>query len=96
MASAFGLLHGFGFASGLTALGLSHTEIPEALLLFNVGVEIGQIFFVLLMIVLEQSFQTLEIRWPRSVAALPSYTVGSLGACWTIQRVAILLGGAAR
>ena len=93
VASAFGLLHGFGFASGLTALGLSRAEIPEALLLFNVGVEIGQVFFVLLIILLEQSFQTLEIRWPRLVAALPSYTVGGLGAFWTIQRTVMLIGG---
>ena len=93
VAAAFGLLHGFGFASGLTALGLSRVEIPEALLLFNVGVEIGQVFFVLLIILLEQSFQTLEIRWPRLVAALPSYTVGGLGAYWTIQRTAMLIGG---
>jgi len=41
VASAFGLLHGFGFASGLTAPGLSRAEIPEALLLFNIGVEFG-------------------------------------------------------
>ena len=94
VAAAFGLLHGFGFASGLTALGLSRAEIPEALLLFNVGVEIGQVFFVLLIILLEQSFQTLEIRWPRLVAALPSYTVGGLGAFWTIQRTVMLIGGA--
>ena len=44
VALAFGLLHGFGFASGLTALGLTRGEIPVALLLFNVGVEIGQVF----------------------------------------------------
>ena len=93
VAAAFGLLHGFGFASGLTALGLSRAEIPEALLLFNVGVELGQVFFVLLIILLEQSFRTLEIRWPRWVAALPSYTVGGLGAFWTIQRTVMLIGG---
>jgi hydrogenase/urease accessory protein HupE len=46
VAFAFGLLHGFGFASGLAQLGLPKSEIPLALLLFNVGVEIGQIAFV--------------------------------------------------
>ena len=93
VAAAFGLLHGFGFASGLTALGLSRAEIPEALMLFNVGVELGQVFFVLLIILLEQSFRTLEIHWPRLVAALPSYTVGGLGAFWTIERTVTLIGG---
>jgi len=92
VAFAFGLLHGFGFASGLTAMGLPPAEIPLALLLFNVGVEIGQIAFVVLVVLLERAFRTLEIRWPRWVQALPGYAVGSLGAYWTIQRTAVLLG----
>ena len=90
VAFAFGLLHGFGFASGLTAMGLPKAEIPIALLLFNVGVEIGQIAFVLLVVLLERAFRMLEIRWPRIVAALPGYAVGSLGAYWTIQRLVVL------
>jgi hydrogenase/urease accessory protein HupE len=92
VAFAFGLLHGFGFASGLTATGLPSTEIPLALLLFNLGVEIGQIFFVLLILLLARSFRKLEIAWPRPVEALPGYAVGSLGAYWTIQRTLMLLG----
>jgi hydrogenase/urease accessory protein HupE len=94
VAFAFGLLHGFGFASGLTAMGLPKAEIPLALLLFNVGVEIGQMFFVAVILLLERSFVTLAIRWPRWAEALPGYAVGSLGAYWTIQRTAMLLGGA--
>jgi hydrogenase/urease accessory protein HupE len=94
VAFAFGLLHGFGFASGLTNMGLPQAEIPLALLLFNVGVEIGQLFFVFLILALERSFRILEIRWPRVVQLLPGYAVGSLGAYWTIQRTLILLGGA--
>jgi len=94
VAFAFGLLHGFGFASGLTAMGLPTAEVPLALLLFNVGVEMGQITFVLLVILLERSFRVLEVRWPRLVEHLPGYAVGSLGAYWTIQRVLVLLGGA--
>jgi hydrogenase/urease accessory protein HupE len=93
VAFAFGLLHGFGFASGLTTSGLPSAEIPVALLLFNVGVEIGQLFFVAIIIFLERSFRILEIRWPRWVEALPAYTVGGLGAFWTIQRFAIMVGG---
>jgi hydrogenase/urease accessory protein HupE len=93
VAFAFGLLHGFGFASGLTSLGLPRAEIPMALLLFNLGVEAGQMLFVLLMVQLARAFRTLEIRWPRWVAAIPAYTVGTLGAYWTLQRTALLLGG---
>ena len=94
VAFAFGLLHGFGFASGLTSMGLPKAEIPLALLLFNVGVEIGQVFFVGLVLILVRSFRILEIRFPRPVEALPGYVVGSLGAYWTIQRVVMMLGGA--
>ena len=92
VAFAFGLLHGFGFASGLTAMGLPRAEIPLALLLFNVGVELGQLMFVLLIVLLERSFRTLQIRWPRWAQVLPGYAVGTLGAYWAIQRSAILFG----
>ena len=54
VAFAFGLLHGFGFATGLTTMGLPQAEIPLALLLFNVGVEIGQVFFVAAIVALER------------------------------------------
>ncbi len=92
VAFAFGLLHGFGFASGLTAMGLPQAEIPLALLLFNVGVEIGQLTFVFLILLLERAFRILEIHWPQWVARIPGYAIGTLGAYWTIQRVAILFG----
>jgi hydrogenase/urease accessory protein HupE len=93
VAFAFGLLHGFGFASGLTNMGLPPAEIPLALLLFNVGVEIGQLFFVLLILALERAFRVLEIQWPRAIELFPGYAVGSLGAYWTIQRTLMLVGG---
>lgn len=91
---AFGLLHGFGFASALTSAGLPRHELPLALVSFNVGVELGQLAFIALILALERAFRILEIHWPRWAQALPGYTVGSLGAFWTIQRVGILLGGA--
>ncbi|UCD82157.1 MAG: HupE/UreJ family protein, partial [Desulfobacterales bacterium] len=93
VAFAFGLLHGFGFASGLTTMGLPREEIPLALLLFNVGVEIGQICFVGLIVILERAFRVLEIKWPRLVKLFPGYAVGSLGAYWTIQRLFLMMGG---
>jgi hypothetical protein len=94
VAFAFGLLHGFGFASGLTAMGLPQAEVPLALLLFNLGVELGQVAFVLLVVLLERAFRVLEVRWPRLIERLPGYAVGSLGAYWTIQRTLVLLGSA--
>ena len=94
VAFAFGLLHGFGFASALTSAGLPRRELPLALVSFNVGVEFGQIGFIALVLALERSFRVLEVRCPRWVQALPGYTVGSLGAYWTVQRLVLLWGGA--
>lgn len=92
VAFAFGLLHGFGFASALTSAGLPKADLPIALLSFNGGVEIGQLSFVALVLLLERAFRILEVRWPRWAEALPGYTVGSLGAFWTVQRLAIMFG----
>lgn len=93
VAFVFGLLHGFGFASGLSTTGMPKAELPWALLSFNIGVELGQLAFVFIALALAWSFRTLEIRWPRWALAMPGYTVGSLGAYWTIQRTVILIGG---
>jgi hypothetical protein len=90
VAFGFGLLHGFGFASGLTAMGLPRAEIPLALLTFNLGVEVGQLLFVAVIVLLERAFRVLEVRWPRAIEMLPAYAVGSLGAYWTVQRVVLL------
>ena len=92
VAFLFGLIHGFGFAGALTSAGLPRQDLPLALLGFNVGVEIGQVGFILVVLGLERAFRALEIRWPRWVEALPGYAVGTLGAFWTIQRTAILFG----
>lgn len=91
IAFGFGLLHGFGFAGGLRALGLPQTEIPVALLMFNIGVEIGQLAFVALLLALRRAFRQMDLRWPRPFAALPTYAVGTLGAYWTIEYALQLL-----
>ncbi len=93
IAFGFGLLHGFGFASGLSTTGMPKTEIPWALLCFNVGVELGQLLFVFLALALVWSFRVLRVWWPRWVLWLPGYTIGSLGAYWTIQRTLMMIRG---
>jgi hydrogenase/urease accessory protein HupE len=91
VAFLFGLLHGFGFASGLTSLGLPREEIPLALLLFNLGVEIGQLAFVLVVVALERAFRVLEMRWPAPALRFPGYVVGTLGAFWTLSTVTAMV-----
>lgn len=90
VAFGFGLLHGFGFATGLSTVGMPTTEIPLALLMFNIGVEFGQLVFVLLILLIAKSLKVLEFRWPRWVDYLPGYAIGSLGAYWTIQRTVMM------
>jgi hypothetical protein len=92
VAFGFGLLHGFGFASALTSAGLPRADLPLALLSFNVGVEIGQLTFVFGILLMERCFRVLQFRWPRWAEAIPGYTVGIVGAFWTLQRTAILFG----
>jgi hydrogenase/urease accessory protein HupE len=92
VAFVFGLLHGFGFASAMTSAGLGRHDLPLALFSFNIGVEVGQAGFILLVLLLERAFRQLEVRWPGWAEYTPGYAVGTLGAFWTIQRTAALLG----
>ena len=91
VAFAFGLLHGFGFASGLSVAGMPRSELAPALLFFNIGVELGQLGFVALTFVVLLSLKRIELRWPKWVEMVPGYVVGALGAYWTIQRVAMMV-----
>ncbi|MFO1151080.1 MAG: HupE/UreJ family protein [Alsobacter sp.] len=93
VAFAFGLLHGIGFASGLSMIGLPPSAIPLALVSFNVGVEIGQLLFVA--VVLASAFALDKLRLPRFalLARAPVYVVGCLGAYWMIERGSTILTG---
>lgn len=93
VAFAFGLLHGFGFASGLSLTGMPRLEIPLALLSFNIGVELGQLSFVVLALALARAFRVLEFHWPRWTWRLPGYSVGIAGAYWFIQRTYMMMVG---
>ena len=93
VAFAFGLVHGLGFASGLISLGLPQGDIPVALLMFNVGVEAGQLSFVAVMLLLVRCFDLLKIPWPQRARMVPAYVVGSVGAFWTIDRIVAMIVG---
>jgi hypothetical protein len=89
VAFAFGLLHGFGFASGLTTMGLPQAEIPVALLLFNLGVEAGQLLFVGAAIVVLASLRGALANTPAAPARrLAAYAIGTTSAFWLIERLA--------
>jgi hydrogenase/urease accessory protein HupE len=99
VAGSFGLLHGFGFASVLSEIGLPQTEIPAALLFFNVGVEVGQILFVTLLVGVIATLAVLGVIQrdgeigeegviPLHFARPAAYIAGTLAAYWMIDRVA--------
>jgi hydrogenase/urease accessory protein HupE len=91
VALAFGLLHGFGFAGTLARLGIPRPEIPLALLLFNCGVEAGQVAFVLAFVAFAASLRDLDVRWPRWTHEALPYAFGATSACWFFQRCVSLL-----
>ena len=96
VSTSFGLLHGLGFAAVLRDIGLPQTQLPTALLFFNVGVEIGQILFLLALIVaflvvrplLRKGLQVDGgVRWD-SITTPASYVIGGVAAYWMIERIA--------
>ena len=86
VAFTFGLLHGFGFAGALTEIGLPQTEIPLALAFFNIGVEIGQIIFVIVAIGVIRLLAMYK-NWSPVLKQVPAYTIGSIASFWTIERI---------
>ncbi|MGF1901627.1 HupE/UreJ family protein [Aliivibrio sifiae] len=87
VAFSFGLLHGFGFAGALAEIGLPQNEIPLALLFFNLGVELGQLAFVLVMLliayVIQPKLSALNIKRGTTIIA---YSIGSLASFWVYER----------
>ncbi len=90
MALVFGFLHGLGFAGTLRAAGLPGDAVPLALFGFNLGIEIGQLAFVLTVLTLRAGIRPLLVRVPAWADALPTYAMGSLAACWMIERARVL------
>jgi hypothetical protein len=90
VAFAFGLLHGFGFASALTDVGLPQGDVPLALFAFNAGVELGQLVFIavvlsVLVLVKRMKLPPIIERYALPVA---TYAIGILAAFWFFERLA--------
>jgi hydrogenase/urease accessory protein HupE len=92
VAFVFGLLHGFGFAGALAEIGLPKEAISSALLLFNVGVETGQLMFVALVYPIVLLAQRWRSGWPRWTVPVPVYSVGAVSGFWFLQRIGPVLG----
>jgi hydrogenase/urease accessory protein HupE len=96
VAFTFGLLHGFGFASALSEVGLPQSAIPVALLFFNVGVEIGQLLFIAAVFavvalarrLMSQLGRRIGLSHPEWAWRVPPYAIGTVAAFWIVQRIA--------
>lgn len=88
VAFVFGLLHGLGFAGALAEVGLPQKAIAGALLMFNVGVEIGQLLFVAAMLLLLALSRRLLASGPRWIEYTLAYSIGTIAMFWVIERVA--------
>jgi hypothetical protein len=73
------------------ATGLPPSDIPFALLFFNLGVETGQLTFIAVFFTLRWALRTLDVTTPRWAAPVPAYVVGVAGAYWTIIQVQLFL-----
>ncbi len=87
VAFSFGLLHGFGFAGALAEVGLPQKAIPVALLMFNVGVEVGQLIFVVAVLALRAVLARLAFTWPRWMPYVAPYAIGAVAMFWVIERI---------
>ena len=86
----FGLLHGLGFAGALQDVGLPDNNISIALFLFNAGVEVGQLIFVFVMLLLMAGIKQLKFRFPEWIYITPAYMIGTFAMYWFIERVVLI------
>ena len=91
IAFTFGLVHGLGFAGALSEIGVPQNEVPLSLLMFNLGVETGQVMFVVAVSLLLTGLHKLHGQTGLALARATPYAIGGIAAFWTIERVAAFL-----
>ena len=91
VALSFGLIHGLGFAGGLSDAGLPVAHIPTALLFFSLGVESGHFLFIGVVLSSIALVARIRIPFPRWAELIPPYAIGTIAMFWVIQRTATIL-----
>jgi hydrogenase/urease accessory protein HupE len=87
VAFTFGLLHGFGFAGALKEAGLPQTDVPIALLTFNIGVEAGQLLFVACVLIAFRAIGGFGIVPSASGRLAAAYGIGTVSMLWFVMRI---------
>jgi hypothetical protein len=88
VAFSFGLLHGLGFAGGLSAAGLPLAHIPLALGFFSAGVEVGHFSFVGSALLAMAALRRWMSRLPPWSWRIAPYGIGGCASFWLIARIA--------
>jgi hypothetical protein len=83
----FGLIHGMGFASALTELGLPKNAYLESLLMFNLGVELGQVTVILAAFFLLGLPFGKKPYYRKAIVVPLSIVIAAIAAYWTIERI---------
>ena len=87
VAFLFGLIHGFGFAGALREIGLPETDVPTALLTFNLGVEAGQLLIIAVALALIALVAKLRPQSLRPATVTATYAIGTVASFWFIERI---------
>ncbi len=90
MAFAFGLLHGFGFAGALADIGLPQNQVGFALLLFNLGIEAGQLGVIACVLGMYFLLAKPIEKLPNMARSMPIFAMGVVSAYWTLDRLSAL------
>lgn len=88
VAFLFGLIHGFGFAGALREIGLPETDVPTALLTFNLGVEAGQLLIVATVMALIALIRRTRPQVLRPTTLTATYAIGITASFWFLERIA--------
>jgi hydrogenase/urease accessory protein HupE len=86
VAAAFGLFHGFGFASALTALELTRHNLIKAVIGFNIGVEAGQLVIIACVLPLVYFLKTRKSLSAEYVVRAAALGIAGAGSYWFIER----------
>ena len=89
MVFVFGLLHGLGFASVLSQIGLPQHDIVTSLVAFNIGIEMGQLLFVMtagvILLTVDSVFSNKKVQ----IIKFLSFALGGISTFWLIERVMV-------
>ena len=86
----FGLLHGFGFAGALTEIGLPDDAAMLALLLFNLGIEVGQLIIVIMAIAVITVSGRFSLQVNKHLLNLPVLAAGGIAFIWFSERAMLI------